>query len=357
MWEMFNQMSTDAFVTYCYQNILGREPDLQGKEYYLKYLENGGGREKVIHSIVTSQEHRSKVGNPFVNYAYPGHFNSPLPDMKAVLSDARNIRKISETVLGVSLDEDQQVKLLIEFSKYYPQLPWKEYSRSRNQRYFFNGEHWYGHGDAIVLYAMIRHFKPKRIIEVGCGYSSAVMLDTCEGFLENTDIIFIDPYQDVLKRIMREKDKLTSRIITDQLQNIDYAIFQDLCENDILFLDSSHTVKYSSDVLFIFTEILPRLKPGVIVHFHDIFWPFEYPLEWLMEGRAWNEIYFLRSFLQYNQLFEILYFNDFMAKKHRDELNVWMPKCLVNPGAGLWIQRKIVQGNHVTTLESKRHAE
>jgi hypothetical protein len=104
-------------------------------------------------------------------------------------------------------------------------------------------------------------------------------------------------------------------------------------------VDSSHVVKIGSDVAHIIFEILPRLKPGVIVHFHDVFYSFEYPKEWVKEGRAWNEDYFLRAFLQYNSVFQILYFNSFMGQFYQNELERKMPLCLRNTGGSLWMKK------------------
>ena len=99
-------------------------------------------------------------------------------------------------------------------------------------------------------------------------------------------------------------------------------------------------MKAGSDVAHILFHILPQLNPGVIVHFHDIYWPFEYPKSVLLSGRVWNEAYCLRAFLQYNHSFEMLYFASFMAKFHRDVLEDLMPLILRNPGGSLWIQKR-----------------
>jgi hypothetical protein len=125
-------------------------------------------------------------------------------------------------------------------------------------------------------------------------------------------------------------------------------IFRSLNENEILFIDSSHVAKTHSDVLHILFDILPLLKKGVLIHFHDILWPFEYPKIWLDQGRAWNEAYFLRAFLQYNKSFEILYFNSFMEFHHNDFLRgnlalmVKTPSSEITPGnASLWIRKAL----------------
>jgi len=118
------------------------------------------------------------------------------------------------------------------------------------------------------------------------------------------------------------------------------VIFDALSSNDILFIDSTHVSKTGSDVNRILFDILPRLSRGVFIHFHDVFYPFEYPKEWVYEGRAWNEDYILRAFLEYNDAFEIVLFGTWLAKFERDLLREMMPMTLENPGGSLWLRKR-----------------
>ena len=129
-------------------------------------------------------------------------------------------------------------------------------------------------------------------------------------------------------------------LIEKPVQEIDLEIFYELEANDIAFFDSTHVSKCNSDVNLIFFDILPRLKPGVLVHFHDIFYPFEYPKEWIYEGRAWNESYLLRAFLQYNEHFKIIFFNTFLEHFYESRFVKKMPLCMKNKGGSIWIQKK-----------------
>jgi hypothetical protein len=108
---------------------------------------------------------------------------------------------------------------------------------------------------------------------------------------------------------------------------------------DLLFVDSSHVVKYGSDVQKVFYDILQKLPVGIFVHFHDIFFPFEYPATWLADGRYWNENYFLRSFLSYNDSWEIGFFNYYAGIEFDDCLAEKMPLCLKNTGASIYLKR------------------
>jgi hypothetical protein len=154
-------------------------------------------------------------------------------------------------------------------------------------------------------------------------------------------LTFIEPYPDRLLGLFKEKDGESTKVVAKKLQDIDLSIFAALQENDILFVDSTHVSKTGSDVNKIIFEILPMLKPGVIIHFHDIFYPFEYLKEWVLgwKGFGWNEAYLLKAFLMYNQQFSILFFNTYLSKFQREWFENNMPLCLKNEGGSLWIKK------------------
>ena len=188
---------------------------------------------------------------------------------------------------------------------------------------------------------MLLEFRPRRIVEVGCGHSSCLLLDTSERFFGGAlELTLIDPSLDTLKDLFGKAGAPNARLIGSPVQDVERAVFEQLEENDILFLDSSHVSKTGSDVNHLVFEILPRLKPGVLVHIHDILYPFEYLEEWvLQEKRSWNEAYLLRAFLQYNSAFEIVYWNNFATHRLREDLARLMPLCLENEGGSIWSRR------------------
>ena len=186
---------------------------------------------------------------------------------------------------------------------------------------------------------MIRHFKPKQIIEIGSGHTSALMLDTNERFMDQKmELTFIEPYPDRLHSLLKQEDHSQCTIFEKPAQAVPASFFEKLQENDILFIDSSHVTKIGSDVNHIFFDILPSLKPGVIIHFHDIYWPFEYPLSWIEQGRAWNEAYLLRAFLQYNDNFEIIHFGQFFKSCFPEFYETTMG--VSGGGGSIWIRKK-----------------
>ena len=269
----------------------------------------------------------------------PGHFYSPIPSADDVGRDADRIfRTHPRTLSGITLNEDAQLAFLTAIAAYYAEMPFQP-RVTEGLRYYFENP-MLGYADGICLYGMIRHLKPRRIIEVGSGFSSAAMLDTNERFFGGQiACTFIEPHPERLLGLTTEADRSRSTFLRQRVQDVDLARFDDLSANDILFIDSSHVLKIGSDVHHLLTEVLPRLQPGVYVHFHDILYPFEYPRRWIETGRYWNEAYALRAFLEFNTAFEIVLFYSFLASFHRAEISRLMPLCLQGDGGSIWIRR------------------
>ena len=275
-----------------------------------------------------------------LNFAPPGHFYSPHPDLAQIEADAERLfEKLRvDSLPGIDLNISGQLELLSQFEKFYAELPWSE-AGAPPQRYQYRND-FFCYGDAVILYGMMRVFRPRRIIEIGSGFSSAAMLDVIELFLGgDCELVCIEPYAERLRARLRVGGEKNLRIIERNLQDVGVAFFDGLESNDFLFVDSSHVSKIGSDLNRIVFELLPRLSPGVIVHFHDIFFPFEYPKSWILEGRAWNEAYLLRAFLQYNHTFKVLFFNSFMHQVREKEMLASLPLSRQNPGGSLWLCR------------------
>lgn len=268
-----------------------------------------------------------------------GHFYSPIPSLDEILRDELKIfGSVYPNISGLELHETEQLKLLNDFIAYYRQMPFQP-EKIEGLRYYFENPA-YSYSDAILLHCMMRFLKPKRLIEVGSGYSSCIMLDTNELFFNGSiATTFIEPYPELFMSLMKDIDRNKISIIPSRLQDVDLSVFEALEANDILFIDSTHVSKINSDVNYIFFEILPGLSSGVYVHFHDIFFPFEYPKEWVCEGRAWNEAYLLRAFLQYNTTFRVVLMNTFMEHFHAPFFQQNMPLCLKNTGGSIWIRK------------------
>lgn len=268
-----------------------------------------------------------------------GHYYSPIPSEKDILDHLKKRTPPERTLPGIDLNEQGQYKLLNEYTNFYSDLPFPA-ERTHRYRYFYEND-WFGSTDAVFLYSLLRKYAPKRIVEVGSGFSSAVMLDTVdEFFTHQPDITFIEPFPDRLTDLIREEDKLRIKLIGRKVQEAPIDIFTSLEDGDLLFIDSSHVIKCGSDLQTLIFDILPRLSPGVIVHFHDVFYPFDYPSEWLLEGRYWNENYFLRAFLSYNSKWTILFFNSYASLMFPEFIKENMPLCTKSLGGSLYIQRR-----------------
>ena len=328
-------MTDEQFIDYCYRTILGRAPDQGGKEHYLSVLRKGGTRESILYRFLDSEEAAARVTTEFVP---PGHFYSALPSREERAKFCASPAAV-RPVAGIHLNEDDQVRFLETIKDYYPEMPFQA-TKTAGLRYYFDNPS-YSYADAITLYSMMRHYRPARIVEIGCGYSSCVMLDTNELFFrDHIEMTFIEPYPELLLSLMKEGDQERVRIVPAKAQEVDLSLFAQLRENDILFIDSTHVSKLNSDVNRILFEILPSLHAGVLIHLHDIFWPFEYPAEWVAEGRAWNEAYILRAFLQYNTAFHILFFSSYVFEKRYDWVKDHLPLLTKNLGGHIWLRKK-----------------
>jgi len=306
----------------------------------IKFLKTLRWRKKIVQMLLESDNF------VFLQFSHPGHFYSSLPDLGEIHSKADRIFDCTPQDLpAINLNVESQIQLVKSFSKIYGDQPFSD-NQTKNFRYFLDNK-FFSFGDGIILYSCLRHFQPKRVVEIGSGFSSAAMLDINDLFMgKGIEFTFIEPFPDRLFGLLSAGDHKRVKIQQKPVQEVELSVFTSLEANDILFIDSSHVAKIDSDVVHIFFHILPRLKKGVIVHFHDIPWPFEYPRRWLEEGRAWNEAYFLRAFLQNNKTFEILYFNSFMVTRYAEFLREKMPKVLELPSSqetlgnsSIWIRK------------------
>jgi hypothetical protein len=268
-----------------------------------------------------------------------GHYYSPVPNYADVLAYVDAIKPQPDELPGINLNLAGQSELLQEYTGYYKDIAFPE-KPTPGHRYYHDNV-WFSYSDAIFLYCFLRKHALKRIIEIGSGFSSAAMLDTIDDiFTQSPEITFIEPHPDRLYELLKEGDKERISLIEKKIQDVSLDILLKLEAGDLLLIDSSHVMKCNSDVHYIMFEILPRLQPGVFVHFHDVFYPFEYPSEWLLKGWFWNENYFLRAFLSYNTEWKIIFFNTYMHYICGELIRENMPLCAKNPGGSLYIQRQ-----------------
>ena len=268
-----------------------------------------------------------------------GHYFSPIVNVAEI---EQYIKRLSvrdiESIPGIDVRRDDMVAIWNELLPFLTTNPFPD-QRSMDFRYAFENDS-YSWGDGSILHAMIRKYRPKRYIEIGSGWSSVCAIDTIERYSNVCHLTFIEPYPDLLNDLLGTT-KLPVDIIETIVQKIPISLFDTLEPNDMLFIDSTHVMRTGSDVCFELFEILPRIRPGVLVHFHDIFWPFEYPAAWVIDdNRSWNELYAVRAFLTNNRQWEIVFFNHYFAKMEKELINNTYPAFLKNSGGALWLRRR-----------------
>lgn len=265
----------------------------------------------------------------------PGHFYSPIVNKEDVLSRADILYQNKEVFDGINLDVKKQIKLVQSFKKLNP--PFTE-TPSSQFRYFYKNNY-YSYSDGLILYGMLSTFQPRKVIEIGSGFSSALMLDFKELYLDvEIELTFIEPFPaNRLNKLIKLEDKI--KLHQNLVQDVPLQLFKNLDENDVLFIDSSHVSKTGSDLNFILFNILPILKSGVIIHFHDIAYPFEYPIDWIKEGRSWNEIYMIRAFFMHNAAYEILLFTSYLSHLYSKELKEINPLLAIENGSSFWFRK------------------
>ncbi len=299
---------------------------------------------KIVHKLEREKNQMVADTTLWRKFVPPGHFYSPLPSCEDIAeASARHIFDPKLDFPGLDLNEAEQFALVEKFAEYYPQQPFSE-DPTPGRRFYLNNPS-YGHHDAIILYCMLRHLEPKQIVEIGSGFSSAAMLDINSLAMNGQmRLTIIDPDLSRLRLLLQADDATRVTLLEQRLQELPLDRFAALEANDVLFVDSSHVSKVGSDVNRLFFEILPILRPGVHVHFHDVPGNFEYPQQWWEEGRAWNEVYLLRSFLMYNRAFAIKFFSMWAYTVHHQFLHEHMPSCVRGGGGQIWLRKNADDG-------------
>lgn len=273
-------------------------------------------------------------------FAPPGHFYSPVPSAADVAAYvARSVTAPPDELAGIDLRLDAQVALLDELAPLYADADFPE-TQQADRRYWYEN-HSFGYSDALMLHLMLRHLRPPRMIEIGSGWSSCMTLDTIEQHLDwSTELTMIEPYPHQLHVLLHDGDLERFRLLDRGVQEVPLDEFRALAAGDVLFIDSTHVSRVGSDVNYEIFEVLPALASGVYVHFHDIFYPFDYPVDWVQQGRGWNEAYLLRAFLEFNDDFEIVLWNELLHRRHPDRMERDFPLTRRNTGGSIWLRRR-----------------
>jgi len=275
-------------------------------------------------------------------WCMPGHYYSPIPDTDVLERPDQRARIWPDDPLpmpGIDWRPEAQLALCSDVFAAQEPISFPAESPADVPGYTRHSGR-YPPIDAWVLQAFLRHLEPARVIEVGAGYSSLVTARVNREFFgERIDFTAIDPFP--LPFLQQGVPGLTA-LREEAIQDTPLEVFEQLGAGDLLFVDTSHVVKTGGDVAWIYNQILPRLRSGVVVHLHDVFLPWDYPPHWVFAGKGWNEQYLIQSFLVWNSAFEVLFGTHWMIRRHWDVLRGAFPELVDGDrqrGSSLWIRR------------------
>lgn len=276
------------------------------------------------------------------------NYYSPIPDIYDL--EKRDIwSKVSE-MAGLNFNPEQQIKFLLELGeKFGKECDWPlDKTSDRYQFYLHNN--CFNFGCAASLHCMVRNYRPKRVIEIGSGNSSliisaALTYNHASDPNQTTEYTIVDPYPN--EEIINDGLPNITKIKKERVELLDPSFFNQLQENDILFIDSSHSVKIGSDVNYLILQVLPILAPGVVVHFHDITMPHEYPKLYSISPTFrmfWTETYLLQAFLAFNSSFDIelgmCYLTNYHLEDYKKAFPFFDAKIHEAVASSFWIRRK-----------------
>ena len=274
-----------------------------------------------IHRLPLCKSALMKIGVfPIRNHYYEPKFDHSNPRLD--FSQDRNLQ-------GIDWNISEQLKLLgrLTFSQELLNLPFSHKEKQGPLEFYLNNS-MFKSGDAEYWYQIIRAIKPKRIFEIGGGFSTliatkAINMNHTEDPNYTCEHICIEPYE------IPWLEKIAIPVIRKSIEEMELSFFYQLQANDILFIDSSHIIRPQGDVLFAYLELLPSLNKGVIVHAHDIFSPKNYPKKFLIDRvRFWNEQYLFEAFLSNNDSWKIIGALNFLYHNHYRELKMVAPFLL-----------------------------
>jgi hypothetical protein len=283
-------------------------------------------------------DHAGPVPSVFPN----GHFYSPVPNVADLEARAAHLFVPREAMPGIDLESAGHAALIAaalplarEFD--FPTVdPGGELGATR----YFSGNSQFTGLDALALFALLRHWRPRRLIEVGSGFSTLLIAEVNLRFLGGgVHVTCIDPYP---RPFLRGTPQGIAEVRVEAVQDTPVSLFTELRAGDVLFIDSSHVAKTGSDVVHLLLDVVPRLAPGVRIHVHDVFLPDDYPRAWSVEeNRGWNEQYLLQALLTDSPRYRVLFASHHAARRHAEALRAALGVSHLDPlptGGSFWFE-------------------
>jgi predicted O-methyltransferase YrrM len=293
---------------------------------HLKFIRNKG-----LNRMQQSRSVLLKVGMiPIVDHYYE-------PDIR--LDNPKKPFEEDRYLPGFDFNDETQLQIVDKLST-HDKYDIEELCRILNPSHFDHEFQFFLPSEAECYHAFIREYKPKKIIEIGSGITSilaqkAVEINRKDG--ADCELTCIEPYEN--KWLEQEK----INVIRKKVEDVELSLFESLEEGDILFIDSSHVIRPQGDVLYEYQEIIPSLKPGVLVHIHDIFTPKNYHNKWLIDKIIiWGEQYVFESFMTYNNSFKVLSATNYLWNHYPEETRILWKSREKYPNqvpSSMWIQR------------------
>lgn len=278
----------------------------------------------------------------------PVPFHSPVPDLADL--ERRKVWDCRTDLVGIDFRPDAQTALLGKLGQEFgSECDWPPNPTSDCYQFYTENAS-FSYGCAASTHCILRHFKPRHVVEIGSGNSSlvisaALFLNAADTTAKDAEYTIVDPYP---RPIIKEGLPKLRRLVNERVELLDVDFFDRLGENDVLFIDSSHAVRIGGDVNYLILDVLPRLAPGVIVHFHDIALPYEYPKVYATNPHFrmfWTEAYLLQAFLCLNSQFEVLLAMSYLMTERKEAFGSAFPpydpaKYLLGSGR-FWIRRNV----------------
>ena len=272
----------------------------------------------------------------------PGHFYSPIVNPAELTDRQDELWPANPEMLGVDCNDASHLQVLEQwFPQFIGDYDYPETSTSSDAelKQFYTQNSQFSWLDSRALFVLLRAWRPRRLIEVGSGYSSMLIADVNRRFLDGSlNITCIEPYP---RPFLKNPEMGIDRLLVAKVQEVPMAEFAALEAGDVLFIDSSHVAKTGSDITHLFLKVLPHLQPGVRVHVHDIFLPNEYPKDWVLdENRSWNEQYFLQALLMYSNRYRMVFGCSYAFARYPEQVRMALahPKGHAFAGGSFWFE-------------------